>query len=129
MIKKIRILVAGGSEIWRKILIRHIGSSSDMEIAGEISSGQGSILMLDEVDPDVVMLDVSLDERMSPKDIVSQIKTIKPDVRIILCVDKTRTESFTSTFDLDVTDFITKPYTQNVVLRSVYRCMKKPAEE
>jgi len=76
--QKTRIFIVDTLEIWRKILINYISQTDDMEVVGEISSGQGAILMLEEINPDVIMLEVSIKERIRITDIISHIHQIAP---------------------------------------------------
>ena len=124
--EKIKIFIVDAQEIWRKILKNHISLNEDMEVVGEINSGQGAILMLEETDPDIVMLEVNVNDRLHVTEAITNLHQIKPDVRIILCVDVTRKNEILSAVDLGVYDFITKPYKKNSVIRSIRECMSHP---
>jgi chemotaxis response regulator CheB len=121
---KIKVFVVDHSEVWRRILAAQINSSSEMEVVGEINSGQGAILMLEEIDPDVVMLEANIKDRMPLKDIIANLRLIKPGVRVLLCVDRRKKDSVIQTIDDDVFDFVIKPYERNTVIRSIIECMQ-----
>lgn len=126
---KIKVFVVDASEVWRKIIINHISTSPDIEVVGEINSGQGSILMLDEVNPDVVLLDVNAKERMPVADVVTQLKTINPDIHIILCADQANMANVVTAADKGINDFISKPYKRQLVIRSILECVNRTSEE
>lgn len=123
---KIKIFVVDASEVWRKILINHITSSPDMEVIGEMNSSQGGILMLEEVDPDVVLLDVNPNDKLPLTEIIAQLKTIKPNLHIVLCADKANMKNIASATDAGIQDFIVKPYKREMVLRSIHESVHKP---
>ena len=123
---KIRIFVVDASEVWRKILAGYISLDEDMEVAGEINSGQGAILMLEETDPDIVMLEVNVNDRLHVTEVISNLHGIKPGVRIILCVDAARKNEILSAVDLGVYDFVIKPYKKQSVIRVIRECMTHP---
>ena len=123
---KTRVFVVDSSEVWRKILINHIAGVDDLEVVGEINSGQGAILMLDELKPDIVMLEVSAKNSAAMVKFISNIHAIDPSVRLILCVDASRKQEILATFDVGIQDFITKPYKKQEVLRAIYRCLEEP---
>ena len=127
--QKTRIFIVDTLEIWRKILINYISQTDDMEVVGEISSGQGAILMLEEINPDVIMLEVSIKERIRITDIISHIHQIAPQVRVILCVDSVSKKEILTTVDLGIYDFITKTYQKQVVLRVIRDCLANPVNE
>ena len=125
--EKIKIFIVDTSEVWRKILANYISSAGDMEVAGEINSGQGAILMLEETDPDIVMLEVNAKDRLHVTEVISNLHEIKPGIRVILCVDVTRKNEILSAMDLGVYDFITRPYNNQNVIRVIRECMTHPA--
>lgn len=125
--KKIKVFVVDASEVWRKILINHIASAADMEVVGEINSGQGSILMLEEVNPDVVMLESSPRDRMPAYEVVSQLKSVNPNIHIILCTDQSSMDTVMSAADKGAHDFVTKPYKRQLVLRCIRECANRSA--
>lgn len=126
--EKIKVFVVDASEVWRKILINHISGEQDIEVAGEINSGQGSVLMLDEVKPDVVMLYVNPSERMPVADVVTQLKGINPDVHVVLCADHANVDNVMQAVDKGAHDFVTKPYKRQLILRAIRECMNKTEE-
>jgi DNA-binding NarL/FixJ family response regulator len=124
--EKIKVFVVDASEVWRKILINHVSSAPDMEVVGEINSSQGSILMLDEVNPDVVLLDVNAKDRMPLGEVITQLKSIDPNIHIVLCTDKANMANVADATDSGIQDFILKPYKREMVLRSIYESVREP---
>ena len=128
--EKIKIFVVDASEVWRKILIQHLTSAPDIEVVGEINSSQASIMMLDEINPDIVMLNVNKKDLMPVEDVIIQLKAFNPHIRVILCSDQINMSHVVSaagaSSDTGMHDFIMKPYKKEKVLRSVYECVHRP---
>ena len=118
------------SEVWRKILIQHLSSAPDIEVVGEINSSHAGIMMLDEIHPDIVMLNVNKKDLMPVEEVIAQLKTFNPDIRVILCSDQINMPHLVSaagaSTDSSMHDFIMKPYKKEKVLRSVYECVHRP---
>jgi DNA-binding NarL/FixJ family response regulator len=110
------------------MLVKILTADKDIEIVGESDSGLASILELTGTETDVVILEAALSGGMTPKDIVTQINLIRPNVKIVLCIDSTTKDMVVPFYDQGVTEFISKPY-QRTKIKSVMSELKEELKE
>ena len=121
---KLRVFIVDPSDVWRKILKNIIASAEDMTLAGEVASNQAALLMLDGVDPDIVLLASGVQDEIELTDVISHLRQIRPGLKILLCVDSACKEKSISAMDSGVFEFITRPYKDIHVLRGIRECYK-----
>ena len=121
----VRIFVVDDSIAARTMLIRMLETVEDFEVVGQEGTGQASIIMLDEVNPDVVMLEASVSGGMKITDVVKEIKKIKPEVKIILCADSSSAANVIPAAESGADDFINKPYRKELIVRSIRECINR----
>ncbi len=83
MNKKIRILVVDDHAVVRKGIIVFLDSQPDMEVVGESGTGRDSIAKVQELNPDVVLMDISMPD-MDGIEATRAIKKISPEARIVV---------------------------------------------
>lgn len=80
--KRIRLLLAEDMEIVRKGLRALLSSNSGIEVIGEASDGHSAVTLAGSLNPDVVLMDLSL-PRMDGVEAIHEIKARQPRVRIL----------------------------------------------
>ena len=80
--KKSRILLAEDQTILREGLKLLINSEPDMEVVGEAASGVEAVKLVLEVEPELVIMDISMPE-MNGLQATQEIKCRLPEVKII----------------------------------------------
>jgi len=79
----IRILVADDHPVLRDGLIAVLSTQSDFEVIGEAASGLEAVRKVEELQPDVVLLDLEMPE-MDGVEVLKQLRGSRPDVRVII---------------------------------------------
>jgi two-component system invasion response regulator UvrY len=79
----IRVLIADDHTIVREGLKQILAETPDMSVVEEASNGQDALDKAIQVDPDVVLLDISMPGR-SGLDILKQLKTERPKVAVLV---------------------------------------------
>ena len=79
---KIRLLLADDHQIVRAGLRMLFQAESDMEIVGEVDSGEAALRAVGELKPDVVIMDVAM-PGMSGIEATRRIKEISPDTAVL----------------------------------------------
>ena len=115
----LRVLIADDSPVARNMLIRILTEEDDIEIVGEAGTTQSCIMMLDEVNPDVILLEAAISGGMSIARLIRSIKDIKPYVRVILCVEVNADAEDINAAEHWTSDIIRKPYNKSNVLRAI----------
>lgn len=78
----IKILLAEDHAIVREGLRSLIGKQPDMEVIGEVGDGQGAVELARQLQPDVVVMDVTL-PILNGMDATRQIKAENPNIKIL----------------------------------------------
>ncbi len=79
---KQRILIADDHAVLRAGLKLLINSQPDLEVVGEASTGEEAIVQSATLDPDIVLMDISMAD-MSGLEATRRIKRAQPDVRVL----------------------------------------------
>lgn len=81
---KLRIAVVDDNDLVRRLMCEALRSHYDFEIVCEARDGADAIECAEELQPDVVVLDVSLRD-MNGIEVVRWMREIAPDAQILLC--------------------------------------------
>ncbi|UCF74084.1 MAG: response regulator transcription factor [Deltaproteobacteria bacterium] len=82
MAEKHRIVIVEDHTILREGLRALLSSSPDFEIVGEAEDGRGAIQCVENVKPDLVLMDLSM-PRMNGMDAIREIKKLCPGTKIL----------------------------------------------
>lgn len=88
------------------------------KIASSCSNGTDALKALRELDPDILITDVLM-PGMSGLDLARKIKTIKPDLQIILMSDNP--SYAVNGYDIGVSGFLLKPFVKDKVHETLNR--------
>ncbi len=80
---RIRVLVVDDHPAIREALTEVIGNKADLEICGQAASAGEALHLVEKVNPDVVIVDVSLEDAHG-LDLVQNIRVQFPDVQVIV---------------------------------------------
>ena len=80
--RKIRILLADDHSVVRQGFARILGAESDLEVAGEASSGREAAELAETIKPDVVVMDVTMPE-LNGIEATRRICKSQPRVRVL----------------------------------------------
>jgi two-component system response regulator NreC len=79
---KLRILLADDHQVMREGLRMLVGAQEDMEVVGEAENGRVAIALAQQLQPDVVIMDVSMPELNGLKATL-KLKELCPDIKIL----------------------------------------------
>lgn len=105
--KKIRILLAEDMEIVRKGLKALLLANSGFEVVGEAPDGHLAVNLTGRLNPDVVLMDLSL-PRMDGVEAIAEIKRRYPRVRIIALTAYGKENYLTSAVQAGVDGYLLK---------------------
>ena len=81
--KRYRIVIAEDHRILREGLRLLLSSNPDFEIVGEAEDGRGAIRCVDELRPDLVLMDLSM-PKMNGLDAIAEVKNKCPDTKVLV---------------------------------------------
>jgi len=125
----IKVFIIDDNIAARSILTRLIKDEADIEVIGEAGTGQGGIIMLGDLFPDVILLEAAVGGGMLLSDILKEIHTIAPDSKVILCTDYFHSYDIPEVTEYGHYDFVKKPFIKHVVLRSIRNAARPPKTE
>ncbi len=116
--KKLSIVIAEDHTILREGLRALLSSHSDFDIVGEAEDGRDAIRCVEKLEPDLVLMDLSM-PRMGGISAITDIKKRYPKIKIIaLTVHKTE-EYILAAFKAGADGYILKDATHNELIMAI----------
>jgi len=121
--KVLRIVVVEDEALQREQILGWLAAEQDVTVVGTANDGRSAVRVIDELCPDVVLLDVSLPE-CSGLDVLEQI-TVDP--RVVFTT--AHREHAVAAFELGAIDYLLKPFSRERLMSALRRVQERPAEE
>ena len=80
---KNKVLIVDDHPLMRKGLALTLQTEGDMDIVGQCDSAEACMDMLDSINPDVAIVDISL-PGMSGLELIKHLQVFKPDIKIVV---------------------------------------------
>ncbi|MEX0593170.1 MAG: response regulator [Balneolaceae bacterium] len=93
------------------------------EIAGKAVDGMSAVEMVRELQPDVVLMDISLEGEMSGVDALKEIRSFS-DVPVIILSGSSSRSIVEDVRSLEISDFLVKPVTADDLVGPVRRALQ-----
>lgn len=104
---KIRVLLVDDHPLFREALRSLLATSNDVEVVGEASNGQEALEQLNALEPDVVLMDISMPV-MGGLEAARRMRREKPNVRLLVVSQHKESEYVVSMLGAGVAGFIPK---------------------
>ena len=120
---KIRLLVVDDHPVVRAGLRMLLGAQEDMEVVGEADDGTAAVTMAAELEPDVVVMDITMGE-MSGTRATREIKQRLPDTKILVLTMHDNREYLRQMLELGATGYVLKQAVDTelaIAIRAVHR--------
>lgn len=105
-----------------RMMIKDILSKNGYEILGEAENGAKAIEKYKELNPDLVIMDITMPE-VDGIQAVKAIKEINPDAKIIMCSAMGQQAMVIEAIQAGAKDFIVKPFQADRVLEAVKKVL------
>src|SRR5690349_17040280 len=117
--RPIRVMVVDDAVVERGLIARWVESQPGLEVVAALRSGREAIAQIEQVDPDVVILDVDMPD-MDGITALPRLLAAKPDLVVIMASTLTRRNAEISlrALALGAADYIPKPETTREVTTS-----------
>ena len=122
MIKQ-KVLIAEDHAILREGLRALLSSSPDLEIIGEAGDGQQAINLARQLQPDIVLMDITM-PNMNGTEAIRLIKRHSPDISIIALTVHKSEEYVRATLDAGANGYVLKDDTHNDLLNAISNVQK-----
>lgn len=107
MKREIKVFIADDHPVFLKGLRMIIESESNLQIIGEASNGALALTMIQELEPDVAVLDLNMPHK-NGFEIVRELHEKKVEMKVIFLTMHDEEATFSSALDLGVKGFILK---------------------
>lgn len=111
------ILVVDDAAFMR-MMVKDVLSKNGYEILGEAENGQKAIEKYKELNPDLVIMDITMPE-VDGIQAVKEIKKIDPNAKIIMCSAMGQQAMVIESIQAGARDFIVKPFQADRVVEAV----------
>jgi len=109
-----RVMVVDDSAVMR-MMIKNILVNNGFEVAGEAGNGRAAVKKYKEVRPDIVTMDVTMDE-MNGIEALSRIMGIDPEAKIVMVSSMGQEVVVRDAIMLGAKGFILKPFNEKQIV-------------
>jgi two-component system NarL family response regulator len=114
----IRVLVADDHALFREGIRRLLAATPDMEVVGEAKSGEEAAALVEDLAPDVVLLDIKM-PGMSGIDVARVIRTTSPRTRVVMLTVHANEEFLFEAIKAGAMGYLLKDASSNELLQAV----------
>ena len=119
MPSKIRILVVDDHTLFREGLTALLQAAADIEVVGEASSGEEAIALATELQPDIVLMDIRMDD-VNGIEATRRIRQAQPGIRVIMLTMVERDDSLLAALRAGAQSYILKGADKKQVLKTIH---------
>ncbi len=116
---KIKVLVADDHTLVRKGLCSLLSEESDIEIVGEAENGREAIKKAEQLNPDVVLMDITMPE-LNGMDATRQIKKRFPSIKIMILSMHTNDEYIFETLRAGASGYLIKRSAPTDLIKAIH---------
>lgn len=120
---KLKLVIVDDAPFIREI-IRNIFLKTDINVVGEASDGAEAFDIVSSTKPDVVLMDIVM-PIMSGIDATQKILNQFPQIKVIACTTIDQEEMILKALDAGCCNFVSKPFTAQTLINSVYEANDK----
>ncbi|HBT65005.1 MAG TPA: two-component system response regulator [Ruminococcaceae bacterium] len=101
-----------------RLMLREVLQSADIPVAGEAATGDEGIFKYKSLNPDIVILDLTM-PGTDGLNVLRILKSMNKDARVIICSSMGQKEIVKEAIKLGADAFIVKPFHANKVIETV----------
>jgi two-component system, NarL family, response regulator NreC len=105
--KKITVLVCDDHELFREGVKTILNSQPDIKVIGEAADGEQSVERAIELDPDVVLMDISMPV-LKGFDAVRRIRKVRPNIKVLILTVSDDEDLVTRCLDAGAAGYVLK---------------------
>jgi len=117
-VSKLRILLADDHEMIREGLRVLVNAQSDMEVVGEADNGRAAVALAQQLQPDVVVMDVSMPELNGLK-ATEKLKVLCPHIKILTLTRHTDDGYVQQMLQVGASGYVIKQSASHELIRAI----------
>lgn len=118
--KKVEIIIADDHPIFRNGLKQIIEEDDGIEIIGFAENGQKALDIIDEMNPEIAILDIDM-PKMTGLQVLKELKKSKSSTKIIFLTVFSSEDIFDEAMELGVSGFVLKDCAVNDIVECIYK--------
>lgn len=107
MSKAVRILIADDHPIFRKGILSIVNDNPNIQVVGESSNGEEALKLINELKPDIVLLDIDM-PLMSGLEVARILKKQNSKSKVVILTIHKDKEYFDEAIELDIKAYVLK---------------------
>ncbi|MCQ5455352.1 response regulator [Bacillus paralicheniformis] len=119
-----RVLIVDDAKFMRD-KIREILETEDLQVAGEAGNGEEAILLYQELQPDLVIMDITMPVKNGIEALKDMIQ-LNPKVKVIMCTAMRQKRIVVEAIEAGAKDFIVKPFEETKVVEAIRHVLGNP---
>ena len=114
-----KVLIVDDAAFMR-MMIKDILTKNGFTVAGEAENGIRAVEKYKEIQPDLVIMDITMPE-MDGIQAVKEIKKLDPEAKIVMCSAMGQQAMVIESIQAGARDFVVKPFQADRVVEAVYK--------
>ncbi|MCY7779785.1 response regulator [Bacillus haynesii] len=119
-----RVLIVDDAKFMRD-KIREILETEDLQVAGEAENGEEAVLLYQELQPDLVIMDITMPVKNGIEALKDMIQ-LNPKVKVIMCTAMRQKRIVVEAIEAGAKDFIVKPFEETKVVEAIRHVLGNP---
>lgn len=115
----IRVLIAEDSEIINNDIKTVLSFEKNIEVIGQVRSGREAVNFVKCKKPDVILMDIEMEEKRDGIDAVAEIMHIYPQAKIVMLTVQEDEDSILSSFEAGACDYVLKSVSAKEIIDAV----------
>ncbi|WHX26551.1 response regulator transcription factor [Virgibacillus halodenitrificans] len=117
--KQLTILIVDDMEAHRRRLARIIGELPHLSIVGEAQSGKEAVALAVEEEPDIILMDIEMEDKMAGIRAASEINFSSPESKIIILTIHKDNDSIFSAYQTNIADYVIKSASKEEIIEAI----------
>ncbi len=118
--KKMQIIIADDHPIFRNGLKQIIEEDEGIEIIGYAENGEKALRIIDELNPDIAILDIDM-PKMTGLQVLKELKKARSNTKVIFLTVFSSEDIFDEAMELGVSGFVLKDCAVNDIVECLYK--------
>jgi DNA-binding NarL/FixJ family response regulator len=123
MSKKIKVLIADDHGLMRQGLMLLLKEEKDIEVIGDVDSGESAVNVANEKSPDIILMDIVM-KGMTGIEATRWIKEQNPKIKIILISSEVSKDFITAGIKSGIDGYLPKDADKETLLNAIHSAIK-----